>query len=277
MAAKTAAAGFRDSVRSMEERERVLERLAGRLGLGTVPRIMECYDISNLGGSSATGSLVTFEDGFPMKSRYRRFRIRRGGGPDDPGMMREMVLRRFRRALRERQFLPNLVVLDGGKAQLGVAREVLAELGIQGVETVALAKGRSRRRKGEVRPGLGERVFTGTPPIEIELEEGSAEWRILRHVRDEAHRFALRYHRQLRRKKWIESPWEGLVGLGEKRRRALLQAFGSHEGIRRAGVEELRAVPGITASLAREIHASFEREEDLGGGSIPDDEDQARG
>jgi len=271
MAAKTAAVGFQDSVRALEERERALERLARVVGLPAPPRIMECYDVSNLQGAAASGSLVTFEDGYPAKSRYRRFRIRRCGGPDDPGMMREMLRRRFARALREGQTLPHLVILDGGVGQLTAARETLDELGLTGVAAVALAKGRSRNVGGVSSPGLGERIFVGTPPREVVLEEGTPERRILDHIRDEAHRFALRYHRQLRGRQWLESPLEDLFGLGPKRRRTLLQAFESLEGVRNATVQELSAVPGIPRGLAVQIHAFFRKEATL----APDDDGDA--
>jgi len=260
MAAKTAAAGFRDSVRSMEAREQALVDLQRRLGLGALPRIMECFDISNFQGAHATGSLVTFEDGFPVKGRYRRFKIRGVEGPNDPAMMREVIRRRFGRAAREREFLPHLVILDGGVAQLGAAREALRDLGLEDVQTVSLAKGRERRASGVRRPGLGERVFAGSPPREIPLEEGTPEKRLLDAIRDEAHRFAIEYHRQLYQRSLTASPLDGLFGIGEKRRQSLMKAFGTLDRIRAASPEELAEVPGISLRLGREI-ARYLRED----------------
>lgn len=255
MAAKTAAASFQDSVRSMEQREKALLGIQRLLGLRQLPRIMECYDISNTQGAYATGSLVTFEEGYPMPSRYRRFRIHGTSGPNDTAMMREVIERRFRRALRDKEFLPHLVLLDGGLGQLNAAREALRELGLDHVETASLAKGRDRGPSSERIEGLGERVFAGHPPREIELTRGTPEKLVLDSIRDEAHRFAIQYHRHLYRKKWIESPLEGLFGIGEKRRQALLDRFGSVQKIREATADEIQSVPGISSKMAREIVA----------------------
>lgn len=261
MAAKTAEASFRDSVRSLEEKERAMLYLQRALGLRQLPRIMECYDISHTQGAHTTGSLVTFEEGFPVPGRYRRFRLRRKGPPDDIASMKEVIERRFRRALRDREFLPHLVVIDGGSGQLHAAREVLEDLGIERVDTIALAKGRDRRTAGSVRPGLGERIFAGDPASEIPLDEGTPEKRLLDAIRDEAHRFAVQYHRTLFRKKWIESPLEGLFGIGEKRRSMLLERFGTVKALRAAAPAEIEDVPGISAKMAREIHAYLRRDE----------------
>ncbi len=255
MVAKNARLALQER-RERRERERertvgALEELARRLGLERAPRRIECFDVSNIQGREAVGSMVVFEDGRPLKAAYRRFKIRLTSGPDDYAMMREIVSRRFRRALAERERgeqtafgrLPDLLVVDGGKGQLSAAREALAELGLEQVPSIGLAK----RLEEVFRPGESD-------PVEI--PPGSPALHLLQRLRDEAHRFAVSYHRSLRRKAGMRSLLDEVPGIGPRRKRALLRRFGSLDAIRRASVDELAAVEGMTrrAALALKEH-----------------------
>jgi len=237
-----------------------LSELQAALELPEPPARIEAYDISNLQGTLATGSMVVFAKGKPRKSEYRRFRIRTVEGADDYAMMREVLQRRFRRAVEEEgeetrpadrdpgrrkdqhwRILPDLVLVDGGKGQLRVAREVLEEFGLQErVQVVALAK----EREELFLPGRGEPVC---------LPDGSQGLFLVQRVRDEAHRFAITYHRTLRTRRTLTSLLEEVPGIGPERRKALLRQFGSLEGVREASEEDLTALPGISTELARRI------------------------
>jgi excinuclease ABC subunit C len=231
-------------------RSQSLNELQDALGLAEAPLRIECYDISTLQGSDSVASMVVMEDGLPRKSEYRRFKIRGVVGQDDFAMMSEVITRRFRRYLEEgakpaaeRKFAypPNLVVIDGGKGQLNAAVRALEELGIEGVDVCALAK-----RLEEVhRPGREAPVV---------LPRSSEALFLLQRIRDEAHRFAVSYHRTLRGRRMTESAFDAIPGIGPARREALLGHFGSLKRVREATIEELAAVPGISEGLARTIH-----------------------
>lgn len=233
--------------KSSAEREAALaESLRDKLGLARPPRRIECFDISNMRGLLAVGAMVTFQDGRPDKSRYRRFRIKTVTQSDDFAMMYEVLSRRYARAAPEHD-LPDLAVIDGGKGQLGVAQRVLAELNIASVEVVGLAKARADR-------GTQERFFRPGEAEPIVLDKGCAELLLLTRIRDEAHRFAIRYHRKLRDQSAVPSPLDAVPGVGPARRVALLRYFGSIGNIRGASVQELMNVRNISETLAREIH-----------------------
>jgi excinuclease ABC subunit C len=211
---------------------------------------IECYDISTLQGTNSVASMVVMEDGLPRKSEYRRFQIRGVTGQDDFAMMNEVITRRFRRYLDEQSkpvgerkfsYPPNLVIIDGGKGQLNAARAALDELGISGVEICGLAK-------------RLEEVFLPDRPEPVLLPRASEALYLLQRVRDEAHRFAVTYHRTLRGRRMTESAFDEIPGVGPSRRRGLLDTFGSLKGVRAATVEELAQVPGISETLARTIH-----------------------
>ena len=245
-----------------------LAELQEHLELAHPPARIECYDISNIQGQAATGSMVVFVKGTPRKSDYRRFKIRTVEGADDYAMMQEVLRRRFRRAapstlqrgsprLRSGQagqallrtgdhdeawtILPDLIVVDGGKGQLNAALEVMDDYGLrEAVPVVGLAKER-------------EEIFLPGQPDPILLPRGSQGLFLIQRIRDEAHRFALQYHRRLREKKTLTSTLEEIPGIGPRRRQALLKHFGSLEGIRQAPVEELMAVPGMTHRTAEQV------------------------
>ncbi len=229
------------------EAQRGLEELGRALGLAAPPRAIECYDISNIGGTLAVGSLVCAVDGRPRRNRYRLFRIRTVAASDDPAMMAEVIRRRFARASDPAWQPPDLVLIDGGVTQLRAARAELRALGLGHLPSAGLAKRFEEIHRG---PDGAESVLS--------LPLDSPALTILRRIRDEAHRFALTYHRTLRARRIQESALDDIEGIGEKRKRQLLQRFGSIARVRRAGVEEIAAVPGIGPATAAEIKRRLE-------------------
>lgn len=231
------------------------EALGEVLGLPRAPERIEGFDISNLHGQEAVGSMVVFQGGRPAPDSYRRFRIRTKAEPDDYAMMQEVLYRRFRR-LRESgagggEAEPDLVLIDGGKGHLGAALEVLGGLGLE-VPVLGLAKEE-------------EQIYLPGRPEPLSLPQTSPALHLLRHVRDEAHRFAVGYHRLLRRKRARRSALDVVPGVGPARRTALLRAFGSAAKVRAAGLDELAAVPGIGPAAARKIWDHFHGGKDDGG------------
>ncbi|HUV74608.1 MAG TPA: helix-hairpin-helix domain-containing protein, partial [Anaerolineae bacterium] len=207
--------------------------------------------ISNIQGVAATGSMVVFIEGAPSKKDYRRFKIRAVQGPDDYAMLQEILRRRFRRATigeagtRDSWAeLPDLIVVDGGKGQLNSALEILAEHGLDTVPAIGLAKAREEVFK----PGISD-------PIILPLD--SAGLHLLQRLRDEAHRFAIVYHKRLRRSQSLSSVLEEIPGVGPKRRRALLKRFGSLDAIRQASLDDLASVRGMNESIARKVREAL--------------------
>ncbi len=232
--------------RSRTERvHTTLEGLQKRLELSRYPRRIECFDISNFQGRLAVGSMVVFEDGLPERSQYRKFRIKTVSGADDFSMMREVLERRFRDWREAPHDLPDLVVIDGGKGQLGVAYAVFRKLDIDDVGLVSLAKKRRRR-------GTTERIFIPGRSDPLPMTQDSAESLLIQHIRDEAHRFAIRYHRELRKKAAVRTGLEGIPGVGRKRAEKLLRHFGSVKRLREADLDSIREVVG--PKLAEAIH-----------------------
>ncbi len=257
MAAENAAQSFRERQDAGRKRERMSEELQRRLHLRNAPKRIECFDISNIQGRLAVGSMVTFDEGEPDKSRYRRFRIKTVPGADDFRMMYEVLQRRFARAKQEGSY-PDLLVVDGGKGQLNVALEVLRELDIQEVDAVGLAKDRvDRAPRATELAHSEERVFLPGRKNPVVLTRNSTALFLLQRVRDEAHRFAITYHRQLRSKERLRSAVDAIPGIGSTRRKRLLRHFGSVQRIRDASVEALAAVPGISAALAQQIKTAL--------------------
>jgi excinuclease ABC subunit C len=243
-------------------RAAALEEIAEALEMSQAPLRIECVDISNLQGSDVVASMVVFEDGLPRKSDYRRFAIRGVAGQDDVASVAEVVRRRFTRYLAERaeatdiefgpsgtanderkafRYPPQLLLIDGGKPQVAAAEQALRDLGIDDLAVAGLAK-----RLEEVWvPGQDDPVI---------LSRRSQGLYLLQRIRDEAHRFAITYHRQKRSRRLSTSVVEDIPGVGPNRRKALMRAFGSLTRLRKASVEELAAVPGISAELASAIH-----------------------
>ena len=234
-----------------------MEELQEALSLPRPPRRIECYDISNIQGSNPVGSMVTFEDGKPRKSDYRRFKIKSVDGVDDYGMMREVLTRRFKRLAKSKNGAgestdkpaeaqsawrspPDLVLIDGGKGHLGAALQVFLELGIDGIPLSSLAK-------------ENEEIFVPHTPEPIVLPRTSQALFLVQRLRDEAHRFAITFHRQRRSKRATSSVLDDVSGIGPKRRRMLLRRFGSVTGIREASLDDIAAVPGMTVKLAQRL------------------------
>jgi excinuclease ABC subunit C len=230
-----------------------LAELADALLLPGPPGRIECYDISTIQGTSTVGSMVVFEDGMPRTGEYRRFRIREVAGQDDFASHREVLRRRFRRALdaeegaaeQLRWRLPDLVIIDGGKGQASAARAVLDDLGLHDLPLAGLAK----EREELFLPGR-------TDPIVLPATSGALY--LLQRLRDEAHRFAVTYHRQVRARAATRSVLDDLAGVGPARRRALLRVFGSSRALKTATVDEIAAVPGIGRALAERIRAHLD-------------------
>jgi len=247
-----------------------LVELQEHLNLPTMPLRIECYDISNIQGTSAVGSMVVFEKGVPKNSDYRRFQIKTVAGANDYAMLQEVLRRRFKRQRKSPvpspqsavpspqspgagvekgeeatpadtwAILPDLLIVDGGKGQLSAAREVMVELGVDHIPTVGLAKEH-------------EEIFAPGNPEPIVLPRTSQSLYLVQRIRDEAHRFALAYHQRLRQARGLRSALDDVPGIGPKRKAAMLKRFGSVKGIREASVEDLAAVPGMTRALAEKV------------------------
>jgi excinuclease ABC subunit C len=231
-------------------RSRALAELGALLGLQNAPLRIEAYDISNLGPTDTVGSMVVFEDGLPKRSDYRRFQIKSVPGQDDFASMEEMLRRRFARLHNEasetepkrRRFAypPALIVVDGGRGQLSVATKVLAEQGLH-IPAIGLAK-------------RLEEIYFPDRPDPLLIPRGSEALFVLQHLRDEAHRFAITYHREKRGKRALASPLDEIAGVGPSRKKALLKRFGSLARLSRASEEEIAATPGVGPAVARAIH-----------------------
>jgi excinuclease ABC subunit C len=221
----------------------VLEELKERLGLPGIPLRIEGYDISNIRGNLAVGSMAVFEKGQPKPSHYRRFKIRSVAGIDDYAMIQEVLRRRFRRSSAaddKWSITPDLILIDGGKGHLNAALEMMKELGLDSIPTASLAKEK-------------EEVFIVSKAEPLDIPQTSAALYLLQRVRDEAHRFALGYHRRLRHKDAITSALDNIPGIGPKRKKAMLKKFGSVQGIKDAPLDELSKVPGMTSKLAEQV------------------------
>ncbi len=254
MAQENARHSFVEKRRGEEHKEKTLENLRRALHLQNAPKRIECFDISNTQGNLSVGSMVVFDECEPDKNRYRRFRIKTVEGADDFGMMYEVLTRRYQRALAEHD-LPDLLMVDGGKGQLGVAVTVLQELGITEVDVIGLAKMRTERDPfAEEVAHSSERVFLPGRKNPVVLKPNATALFLLQRIRDEAHRFAITYHRNLRAKERLSSPLEAIPGVGPAKRKALLRHFGSLKRVRAAAPEALGQVAGITPILAEKIH-----------------------
>ena len=227
--------------------ERLLNALQKELRLDRPPRHIECFDNSNLQGAHPVASCVVFRDGKPSRKEYRHFNIRTVEGPDDYASMREVVFRRYTRLMAEGAELPDLVIADGGKGQMGVIHEVLERLGLD-IPIAGLAKD-DRHRTSE--------LYCGFPPLLVGVRPTSSLFHFLTHIQDEVHRFAVSFHRQKRSKDFIHSELERIEGVGERTIRTLLRHFRTVEKVRTAPAEELSALVG--PAKANKILAYFGR------------------
>ena len=230
-------------LREWERGEGALAELSAILGLDEIPSRMECFDNSHLMGTNTVASMVVFRDGKPDKTSYRHFRIRSDAGGDDLLAMREVLTRR----LSGDGELPDLLVLDGGKTQLSIGVEVLSELNLSHIPVCALAES-------------DELIYLPESDDPIVLPRNSAPLHLIERLRDEAHRFAISYHRNLRSKSALYSLLDGIDGVGDKRKRALFDAFLTVEQIKAASVEDLAAVKGMTLPCAQSVYSFFHKE-----------------
>lgn len=264
LAATNAKEHFGGHVDKSEMKKKALEEIQERLKLPTVPVRIECFDISTFQGAETVASQVVFEDGVPNKDQYRRYKINTVKGTNDFESMREVLTRRFKHAELD---LPDLVVIDGGKGQLGIATEVFKEIGQSGIPVVGLAKARtdSDFSSSEVR-GSEERFFLPGRQNPVIFKTSSEAFRILVSIRDEAHRFAITYHRKLRESTSLESELDQISGLGPVRKKTLLTAFSSIDEIRSADVEKIASLKGFNLASAEVLLEELARA-DLGSDS----------
>jgi excinuclease ABC subunit C len=233
--------------------------LQRELGLSRLPRSLVCFDISTTQGTDTVGSCVWFDNGRPRRSEYRKFKVKTVEGTDDFASMREVVGRYFRRRVEESKPLPDLVVIDGGKGQLSAAADALRELGLAELPLVSLAK-------------RDEEIFIPGRAESLRISRRSPALRLLQQARDEAHRFAVTFNRARRTARTVTSRLLDLPGIGPARRRTLLMAFGSLEGVRAAKPEAIADLPGFSLAGARRLLASLAAEAPAAGATVvPDD------
>jgi excinuclease ABC subunit C len=246
LASKNASLKILSEISVPAKRHAILADLKQALGLRSTPFRIEAFDISNIQGSESVGAMVTFENGAPLKSGYRHFKIRDVHGIDDYAMLAEVIRRRVKHLKTGKATSPDLILIDGGKGQLSSVRKVLNESDLTGIAVIGLAK-------------KHEEIHMETRSEALRLPKRSPALRFLQQVRDEAHRFAVEYHRKLRMKRTIRSELDGIEGIGEKRKLTLLVEFGSLDGLKRASVEDISSVPGIGDTIARRIYNELHR------------------
>jgi excinuclease ABC subunit C len=229
----------------------VLEELQRALNLPSAPNRIEGYDISNIQGTEQVGSMVVWENGAVKKDDYKRFRVRTVDGADDFASLREVLGRRFGRALELGTVLPDLVLIDGGRGQLNVGLQVLQDLGLDYIPVISLAKQQ-------------EEVYQGDSREPLLLDPTSPALHTLQKIRDEAHRFAITYHKKLRSQRTIQSALDAIPGVGPTIRTSLLKTLGSARRVRESSVAELAAVPKVTPRMAQKIYAHFHPSEPEG-------------
>jgi excinuclease ABC subunit C len=245
MAEENAALALQTHLLSRENRQQaVLEELQGALNLPGPPNRIEAFDISTIQGSETVASMVVWQGGDMKRDDYKRYKIRTVEGTDDFAAMQEVLTRRYSRALETDGVLPDLILLDGGRGQLNVGVKVLEELGLDYLPIVALAK-------------RAEEVYTPDRLQPLVLDMTSPALKTLQRVRDEAHRFAISYHKKLRHRRTLQSVLDQIPGVGPTLRTNLLKTLGSARGVRAASVAQLASVPRITPKLAQRIYDFF--------------------
>jgi excinuclease ABC subunit C len=254
MAEVNAHSALRQHIASRASLRLRFQDLQDALGLEAIPERIECFDISHTLGEATVASCVVFDQDGPLKSDYRRYNIEGVTPGDDYGAMEQVLTRRYRKIEEGDGKWPDLVLIDGGKGQLARAVEVMREMPIGGLTLVGVAKGRERK------PGK-EQLFLSGSSTPLILPADAAALHLIQQIRDEAHRFAISGHRQRRGKARTRSRLETIRGIGEKRRQNLLKHFGGLQGVGRAGVEDLSAVPGVSPELAQRIYDAFHGED----------------
>ena len=254
LANENAEARFRQRENKNARLKMALESLAEHCGLVAAPHRIECFDNSNFQGHSPVASQVVFLDGKPAKHLYRRYHIRGVEGPDDYASMAEVLGRRIRRAWEEDDF-PDLIVVDGGLGQLSAALKVLRDTGAEGQAVVGLAKARTEKRRGAV--GAVDKILIPGRSEALILRDADPALNLLRHLRDESHRFAVSFHRKTRKKASLYSELDSIEGIGPSRKKALLKHFGSLKAIRAASAGEIEALAGFSSDLAKRIQTAL--------------------
>lgn len=247
-------------LRQKEKDYNSLEQIRKALGLEEIPNRIEAYDISNISGVNSVGSMVVFEKGKPKKSDYRRFKIQSVATPDDYKSMEEIIERRFRRGLKEKEMIkdnkvevkgfsafPDLIMIDGGKGQVNIALEVLDKLNLF-IPVCGLVKDDFHNTRGIIYNNK-----------EINLDENSVGFRLIYRIQEEAHRFAISYHRSLRSKNMFRSELDDIRGIGDKRKKELLKHFGSIDNIKNADIEELVKVKSMNKRVSQELYQHFRK------------------
>jgi len=259
LAERNARETFRERHDRQAARRSLLEELQQKLQLSRLPQRLECFDISNVQGQQSVGSMAVLLDGEPAPAEYRHYRIRTIEGANDYASLGEVLDRRLQRGLND-GVLPDCILIDGGRGQLGVLSETLQQLGLQGrIDAVGIAKSRVFANvRGKAVERSEERFFLPERKNPVVLRQGSPALFLLERLRDEAHRFAITHHRKLRGKRALHSVLEEIPGVGPARRRLLLRHFGSLKKLRAASLAELQDVPGLPAPLAATIHASLQ-------------------
>jgi excinuclease ABC subunit C len=235
-----------------------LEDLAYRLRLAAPPHTLECYDIATLQGTDSAGSKVVFRDGEPDKAMYRLFKIKTVEGQNDFAMMQEVLTRRFRRAIEEKEELPSLVIVDGGRGQLNIAYEVLESLGLSDLPLAGLVK--EHLKEGETKDEsvrTPEYLLLPGRKNPVVFPPRAPSFYLLQRLRDEAHRFVNTFHKKLRTKSRFRSPLEDVPGIGPAKAKALLRHFGSQTRLKAASQDDLKNAPGMNASLAETLFAAL--------------------
>ncbi|MEC8379601.1 MAG: excinuclease ABC subunit UvrC [Myxococcota bacterium] len=260
LAQANAESSYLRSTSDRQRRQGILLRLKEVCQLPKLPFRIECYDNSNIQGTDPVSSMVTFREGKPDKSPYRRFMIKTVEGSDDYASMREVLRRRLNRGLNQPTQgtgwdLPDLIVVDGGKGQLSAAIDVMMELDVTGVAVIGLAKPRTEHARGDLQ--ASDKIILPGQSEPIRLPVHDPVLRMLQYIRDEAHDTAVGYHRKRRQKSRLRSQLDELPGIGPKRRKALIQHFGGVRAVLEADSAALSAVPGIGASMAHQIHSAL--------------------
>ncbi len=263
MAQRNACESYRQRGQRKQAREELLRGLQVKLHLPCFPRRIECYDISNVQGNQSVGSMVVLINGEPANAEYRRFKIKTVTGADDYASLREVLDRRLARGVEEKN-LPDMILIDGGKGQLGVLSAALDEFHLAAeIGAVGIAKSRVMANlRGKVVERSEERFFLPGRKNPVSFRQGSASLFLLERLRDEAHRFAITYHRKLRSQASLRSSLEDIPGVGPARRKALLKYFGSLKKIRTATLEDLKQMPGLPEPLAETIFLAVHNKQD---------------
>jgi excinuclease ABC subunit C len=259
LANKNAAEHFKQYITKNERKFKGLEEIRDKIGLKEIPLRIECYDISNFQGAESVASQVVFEEGVPHKDSYRRYKIKTVQGANDFAMMKEVLSRRMAHTEEDE---PDLVVVDGGKGQLSVAVEILKELKKEHIPVVGLAKARTLGKFNESElKGSEERVFIPGRQNPVVFARNSDALQILVGIRDEAHRFAITYHRKLRENRSLESELDTITGLGDKRKKFLLSRFENLDQLKFSTAQDIAALPGFNLVLAERILLALNEEE----------------